>query len=407
MNNRNDDLKSMRMDHETQFINQELVELLANTVIQDLVDWSNQNIYGPLGGELSFSMPAFGAPNARAVVYLDEPYKPVIEIRLSMFLEIYRDAFTFPMISKRIERETKDIENFHESFMAKFDERFMFKTGIPLFDIDSCSGVLKPFLYSFLEVFKEVSDDRIESNDVACRFVFFEIVSAWIFFHELGHLVQRHYMLKQNKKGVGEVDIVEIEKPDSKADSDVSGQAREVLADIEGLDLTLKYMKRKNILTKQSLYILLCGVSCMYQRFYQGYEKNLDLASGAHPHPVIRNGFFHEYALQWMVDYLKDDSEKVAIPLVYITVRSSFMSGLFWGHRIEAYDGCGLPTYMDLSSENYAEMKYCYMDLMRSEISEIINVVKSVHVLPFNSIAILEKCLTIKSTRTQQSCAGV
>ncbi len=400
MNERIDGLKALRIEHETQFINQELVEELASAVIQDLVAWSNEAIYNPLGGEISFKMPAVGPPNARAVTYLNEPYKPTIEIRLSMFLEIYRDAFTFPLISKRIERETSNIEQFHDAFGVGFDSRFMFKTGIPEFDSGSYKGVLNPYFRAFWDVFKENSDERIEFNDVICRFIFFEIVTAWVFFHELGHLVQRHYMLKENDKGSSEVEIVEIEEDETRRNSDISGQAREVLADLEGLDLTLKYMQRKGILNQQSLYLLHCGVSCMYQRFYQGYETNLELTANAHPHPVIRNEFFHEYALHWMMRFLGGSLEQMAIPLTYISVRSSLMSGLFWAHRIEAFDGDGLPTYMDLSSENYSKQKTEYMDIIRSEIATVVDTVKEMHILSSNSIATLEKCLTSQSTRT-------
>lgn len=398
MKSREDELKALRIEQENQFIDINFVDELAGKVTAELLAWANENIFTPLGGELSLVVPALGTPNARAITYLDKPYRPSIEIRLSMFQEIYRDAFTFPLISRRIETETSTISNFHESFICPYDHRYMFLTGVPEMPAESTQGTLRPYLLAFSKVIEEKPNEKMDSNDLACRFVMFEIVVAWIFFHELGHLIQRHYMLKEEAgTASGVIGAFEIDEDKKERSPDISGQAREVLADIEGVDLTLRYMKRKGILQPQSIYLLLCGVSCMYQRFYSGYEDNLDLSASTHPHPVIRNEFFHNYLLQWMLQFLNGDKSKAALPLTYISVRSSLMSGLFWAHRVEKFDGVGLPTYMDLSSQRYESQRDAYMSSIKTEVIKIISIVKNIHMTSSNSISLFERSLTNSS----------
>lgn len=395
---REDELKVLRIEQENQFIDINFVEELAGKVTADLLVWANENIFAPLGGELSLTVPTFGSPNARAITYLDKPYRPSIEIRLSMFQEIYRDAFTFPLISKRIETETATISDFHKAFICPYDNRYMFSTGVPEIPAESTQGILRPYFLAFSKIIEEKPNEKMECNDLACRFVMFEIVVAWIFFHELGHLIQRHYMLKEVVgKDSGVLEIFEIDENKKERSPDISGQAREVMADIEGLDLTLRYMKRKGILQPQSMYLLLCGVSCMYQRFYSGYEDNLNLSAGTHPHPVVRNEYFHNYLLQWMLQFLNGDKSKAALPLTYISVRSSLMAGLFWAHRVEKFDGDGLPTYMDLSSQRFESQRDAYMNSIKSEVIKTISIVKCIHMTPLNSISLFEKSLTNRS----------
>lgn len=400
MDKRKDEIKAIRIERENDFIDINFVEEMAVKVTDDLVEWANRNIFEPLGGELSLEIPAFGEPNARAITYWETPYSPVIEIRLSMFKEIYRDAFTFPLISKRIEDETNTINQFHDSFAFSYDDRYMYETGIPKIPTESTKGNLKHYFTAFLKAYNQKPHENINSNDIACRFVMFEIVVAWIFFHELGHLVQRHHMIKDGTSNSVESEILEIDENLENKKPNISGQAREVMADAEGLDMTLKYMKRKGILQSQSVYLLLCGVNCMYQRFYQKYEMSLDLANGSHPHPVIRNEFFHSFLLDWVIEFLDSDKSLSAPPLAYMSVRSSLMSGLFWAHRFESFDGDGLPTYMDLSSENYHAEKDEYMSTIRNEIIRVMSIVKHTHILSSNCIALFEKSLTNQSTRT-------
>lgn len=398
MDNRKDEIKALRIEQENNFIDIDFVEEMASKVTGDLVEWANENIFRPLGGCLNFKIETFGEPNARAITYWKNPYSPTIEIRLSMFQEIYRDAFTFPLISRRIETETNSIAQFHDAFISSYDERYMFSTGVPEISMESRGGVLNIYCHAMLEAFSKNPNENINANDIVCRFVMFENVVAWIFFHELGHLVQRHHMLKNDPENSLETEIVEIDENRENIGSDIAAQAREIMADIEGANLTLQYMKRKDTLQPQSMYLLLCGVNCMYQRFYQGYKTNLDLTSGNHPHPVIRNEFFNNYFLQWMIVFLGNNKAQAAIPLTYLSVRSSLMSGIFWAHRIESFDGEGLPTYMDLSSENYESQKNEYMQIIRGELMEILPTLKMIHMMPSNCISLFEKSLTSVAT---------
>jgi hypothetical protein len=252
-------------------------------------------------------------------------------------------------------------------------------------------------------VASEKRDPRISDNDIICRFVMFEVMLAWTFFHELGHIVQRHFMLvKRATAGDNtSVEISEMNVTSPEGEPDLLGQAREILADIEGLDLTLKYMVRKGIYAPASLYLLLCAQNCMFHRFYRSYEDNLELTSGRHPHPVIRNEFVQDYILRWAVDALRKDGlirdvGEVAMPLTYTSVRSSLMAGLFWANRIEKHDGSKLPSFMTLSTQDHQAKREHYVAILTGAIREQLPIIKEMHLLAQNSIPLFESSLTSK-----------
>lgn len=60
------DLKKLRLQHESQFINQEFIESLSKSLLDDLLEWANEGIFRPLNGELTVDIP-LGVPNARII----------------------------------------------------------------------------------------------------------------------------------------------------------------------------------------------------------------------------------------------------------------------------------------------------------------------------------------------------
>ena len=233
MDDREDEIKVLRLEQENKFIDIDFVETMASKVTDELLEWTNSNVFRPLGGCLSLKIVTFGEPNARAITHLKSPYSPTIEIRLAMFQEIYRDAFTFPLISKRIEAETNTIDQFHNSLYMPYDERYMFSTGVPIIPSQSTRGILRTYHQAMLHAYKEKPNIYINENDIACRFVMFECVIAWVFFHELGHLVQKHYMFKKDSDSCVESEVVEIDESREKLGQNLDAQAREMSNSVE------------------------------------------------------------------------------------------------------------------------------------------------------------------------------
>lgn len=106
--NKIDQLKQLRLQEEARLLETDLVEEFARPILDGLVRWSNKNIFQDRGGELSLEIP-LGAPNAGVTYKSIEPLKPVMMIYLSMITDIYRDAFAFPLICRRLVAETSTL----------------------------------------------------------------------------------------------------------------------------------------------------------------------------------------------------------------------------------------------------------------------------------------------------------
>ncbi len=121
-----DDIESI---YENDCLDFGLMEQLANLVLNKLTSWANQEIYGPLGGELTTSTPLKESVNAGAVVNRLSPQNPSIVIHFGMIQEIYRDALVFPIYSEKIAESTENFKNKNwEMFKGA---RFKFETGVP------------------------------------------------------------------------------------------------------------------------------------------------------------------------------------------------------------------------------------------------------------------------------------
>lgn len=378
--NKIDQLKQLRLEEESRLIDADFVEQSARTVLDGLVNWSNRHVFSKLGGELSIEIP-LGAPNAGVKYASIDPPKPVVVIYLSMITDIYRDALAFPLISRRLVDETDTLTAFHEeppwnSFP------FAFTTGVPQLQPGHVHGDLSPACEMMASLHEERQKSKLDANDVRCRFVMFELMLAWTFFHELGHVLQRHYRLRMAAIGQDHVDLF-LEWPENggaeeSADSgttetvqgDLPAQARELMADAEAMDLTLAYLHASGRLSFPMLYLLYCSVSCMYQRFYQKYKENLNITKHRHPHPALREQVSEAF-LSWSIsDYLVarkavPGREHAALVVTYITVRANLFTGLFRASRIEARDETsGLPSYMRLQTAAHRADMLRYQDTL-------------------------------------------
>ncbi len=382
-----DEVKLLRLQEELRYMDQSFIEQISTTLLNELADWTNIQIFTPKGGEVKLEIPAFGAPNARAITPLERPLHPTIEIRLSMLIDIYRDALTFPLIAKRLEEETETIKNINNSDERFREQYFTFESGIPPIPRQHIDGPLAEYCEAMAHAVEEKKDPRIGRNEVYCRFLMFEFMLTWTYFHELSHILQRHYLLKFEKCGEDEksAHIEEIYNQDKKS-PDLPGQALELLADLEAIDLTLKYLERTKRITYTSFYLLLCSVGCMFQRFYKNYDENLNFTNGQHPHPAIRDEEASMFCLKWIKHHLVTknhdaDPQELILPLIYSSVRSSLITGLFRAHRIEKHDGSQLPSYLRLFTEEHQHQKGEYRKELHSAMRAHSKNIREFHLL--------------------------
>jgi len=395
-----DAVKQLRLLDERKYVDEYQVEQWSRLVLDGLVSWSNRNIFSSLGGELAIELPV-GAPNAG--VYYDslEPLRPKMMIRQSMLTDIYRDAFTFPLICRRIISDTNTVEHLHSNPLFN-GKPFLFSTGAPELDVTLVHAGLRPWCEAMVRVHQEKKDNVIQCNDLHCRFVMFELMLVWTFFHELGHVVQRHIRLRDNPHQTDGVDtyfeLDELLPAEEMADSenakpasqDLRAQARELMADAEALDLTLKYLLANGRLKFPMVYLLICSVSCMLQRFYQNYSDNLNITHHRHPHPVIRDELSQSFLTNSIHDVLVasnqfPDHHAAAIPVAYLSVRASLFTGLFRSHRVERRDDPSkLPSYMRLQTE--VTDVHGYLEALMPHIEEQVNEVLQSHLLSDNRL---------------------
>lgn len=381
--------KQKRIDFESQFINFEMIDLLSKTVLDELGAWANENIYKPLGGTLTVQRPINESVNACAIVNPKNPLEAVIKINMGMIREIYRDSFVFPPFSEQFVKDSPNVKDLNAEFR---NLGFTFDSGLPVIPRDKRNA-----LYFALEQVYVGKNERFTEDAVACRCMYFEIALAWVFFHELSHLVQCHYRLRnQLSANTDLVEFYEMNSSGASPEENSKEQSREILADMEGIDLTLKYMIRKGVFNSGALYIFMCALGCLFNRFYNGYPEKIDIGTGSHPHPIIR----HEFAVAFITNAISQklidmgyakNKEGVAIAIVYLSVRANLLSGVYWGWRYEDQDKEGLTSFMKYSSTHDHEPREACCLALEVEINKQLVTIAANHLMPDNFLASLSQ----------------
>lgn len=410
--NKKDTLKELHLQEEANFVNSDWIELLAKSILDEHTELVNKNIFGPLGGELTYSI-TLGSPNAGIAHGAAEQYSPRMEIRLKLIEEIYRDAFAFTVLSNRLTAETDTLKSLHKHDLFK-GAPYIFETALPQVNIESVAPVLRPACAAMEDALSSMQNERLGPVEIRCRFIMFELMLVWTFYHEIGHALQRHYALRAEesstanlndaimdwdletnpftKGGSGEYLECTDTNPQSE-DLKLSAQARELMADIEGIGIVLSYLEYSGRLNFNTNYLLNCSLSCMFQRFYNGYQENLAITPLRHPHPAVRDEIVQKFILETVIKLLlhkkKVPSEKMALPpLTYINIRANILTGLFRSHRIEMRE-CEdmLPSYMKLLSEEYHEDMKVYIKKLLPHIQrQIARVMEELHIVPESSV---------------------
>lgn len=381
--------KQQRIDFESQFIKFEMIDLLSKTILDELECWANENIFKPLGGNLTVQRPLNESVNACAIANPKRPVEAVIKINMGMIREIYRDSFVFPPFSEQFVKDSSNVADLNAQFR---NLGFTFGSGLPVIPRNKRNA----FYFSFEEVYVG-KNERFTEDATACRCMYFEVALAWVFFHELSHLVQCHYKLKnQLSADTDFIEFYELNSSDSSSEENSREQSREILADMEGIDLTLKYMIRKDIFSAGALYIFMCALGCLYNRFYNGYPEKIDIGQGSHPHPIIR----HEFSVAFIANAISQkliemgyakDKESVGIAIVYLSVRANLLSGIYWGWRYEDRDKGGLTSFMKYSTTHDHESRNACCLALEVEMNNQLVTIASNHLMRDNFLASLSQ----------------
>lgn len=382
--------KLKRIKEENENLPLDYIEKLAAPILVDLTSWANSVVYSHHNGNLTWEIPLFESANASAVTELSDPMSPIIRINLGMLREIYRDAFVFPLTSSIIAENSSTVKDLNKTFK---NDTFTFDTGVPLIPPHQHTALFK----LLKPIYDERRHEKLTDDMLASRFLMFELMIVWLFCHELGHLLQRHYLLQVIYEGGDTVSISEaredvaLHSKDTDENFFFKAQAREILADLEGVSFAVTYMARNRLLSLPSIYMLLCAQEIMFQRFSVLYQDNFDIPDLKHPHPLIRSEFVQAYSTHVIMDAmvqmaLAETKDSVVMPMLYMSVRSSLMSGLFWANRYEVFDDNNRPTFLRLSDEQYHQPKRIYLETMAYWVDEQIDKIKPNHLCDQNFI---------------------
>lgn len=374
----------------------DFIDPLARLVLDDLAMWANDNIYSKHSGCLTYELPLDGNINAGCTSYHDSRYRTHITINLGMIQEIYIQSFTYPGYIKNLERGNWGFNAIDESFS---DAKFLFEGGIP--PRVSASDKVN-YMVGLYKNIPNNSNSMWTDEELICRFTMFELMITWIFFHELAHHVQGHYKIKNEKKESvtyheldysSNINNSSAEVTPSVIENNIDQHAREILADLEGMYLTLRMMVRNDTLTPPNTFLLLYVQSSMFNVFYKLSERNyvgLDSVKVSHPHPVIRNKFVHALyvsVINWELydEAYQDYRQSVSRGLEYYVVKSSLLAGMIWAMRQPDYNPDAMPKFLKFSDETEYVTDYNYLMKLTSSAERQSSIISTMHIIDDDS----------------------
>lgn len=273
----------------------------------------SEDIYTKLEGNLTFSWNTEPRISAWAESKGDINHPPQHEIVICYELarQLYRDA-----------------ENYHEFQESELLEDLMklaFKDFNP-----------KPELPRHLNT----------SNSIKNMYI---AAITWVFFHELGHLMQEHGYIRSIYNS--ENPKIRIEDCESNGQNILTGQAAivshvtEFAADVEATQWCVEELIRHFLPTlenvteeskkdfKNNLFLLVCGISCTFYRFYgERPVEPEEYPDGSHPTPIRRlemciPNIFEKLDFNGHGEKLHGLNRK---SLVYLCIGAAESSGFFW-----------------------------------------------------------------------------
>tara|TARA_R110001583_G_scaffold190915_1_gene355559 strand:- start:2488 stop:3549 length:1062 start_codon:yes stop_codon:yes gene_type:complete len=286
----------------------EIIEL-ATDVLSKVTNLMNESLYSELDGELTtlWSMKNYFYACASVGSTVDEPPKHSITLSYETAVLLYRD----------IEVYSKYIE-----------------TGI---DNELFDQIFKDFEYP--KTLSIHSDKELSIKQMFISGI------TWIFYHELGHLIQEHGYIRTQYNCHASTDIVDCASNDIENESVLSGKpsavshvtemAADYYATVNCLVALLAHFKGDELEAETRSFT--SSLALVLYRFHgiNPYERT-EIPKGTHPQPLIRLEqtmplIFEFYS---MIDLAKEKNFKLdRLDLVNITSWSSFTAGIFWLKR--------------------------------------------------------------------------
>lgn len=290
---------------------------LAGQVLGTITHELNNGIYAKLGGELSIKWRTekiYGA-FASSPGETDKPPKHCITMHYEFVRQVWRDAEDLCKFLRSIPEDT-DVDKLYDFYGNR---------------------VKLPRCFN--------DEDHVQNMFVAAI--------TWVYFHEIGHLMQEHGIIR-DEFGPGDVgtkqttDVHDFEA--SKDDLIVGREAlvshvTELAADFEATNFyvieLLRHVrdpdfvddKKRTEVSSGLIYLMVCGISLVFFRF-NGSQPILPtaLVEGSHPNPLVRL----EFIVPQIFENLDGINKIVKIldidrrQLVSLCGKAAFSATLYW-----------------------------------------------------------------------------
>lgn len=307
---------------------------IATLLLESLVKRVNKDFYHGKGGQLTIGWIPTEAFKADVTSASDIPFHHKISFSYGVAIQLYQDALLLAELSVR--------EFSKEKYKPIFSQLDNARYG---------TGVLPHGL-----------------SRKSFRLEMFQLSISWIFFHELSHAFQDHGRIRslismRAAHGSGLMIEEVISRED---DQKITGKlawvfhATELAADYEGINMALQVILfEKKTMTPSSLWLLFCGISCIFHRFYGESRTNqLEVAIGTHPDPAIRLTLLAQGTLAMLsheayekhLPWITSESDLADTMEVAIITAS-----MYWSIRNHAGDK--FPEILSKVGENQSDIK--------------------------------------------------
>lgn len=196
----------------------------------------------------------------------------------------------------------------------------------------------------------------------------FELPFQWLFYHEVGHIIEGHGLLPQAKSLLvneeGEFGLHDVAATNLVISEEAAwvSHALEISADYQGARLLIRRLAGKNnFISTLDIWFLVVGVTCLFYRFHDNRsEKFTQGAQGTHPDPTFRLRFF----LANILDMVTDNAYAKIIPWAANTAilndvinHALAFASSYWNNF--NYSGTLIPQFIqEVNSVDDAKMKY-------------------------------------------------
>lgn len=295
---------------------------LAGEILSDITHDLNEGIYAELGGRLSIAWSTneiYGA-YASSLNQSDKPPEHCITVYYEFARQLWRDIEDMCRFLRTVPRGS-----WADAFYHTFADRATLPT---------CFN----------------AEDQVRNM--------FAAALTWVYFHELGHLMQEHGIIRREFGPEGDgveisTDVHDCEvshrKPISGREALVS-HVTELAADFEAtnsyVEGLLRHIVDPRFVSKQqrpevflgTLYLMVCGLSLVFFRF-NGREPILPVAAveGTHPKPLTRLEILLPQIwenLDWDLFRTEEGHSADREQLVKTCTKAAFSAALYWSTSV-------------------------------------------------------------------------